>query len=80
MNITIYVKFIDSMKDAKLDINDTNLIFEYPELYYLDLNLKYICDKDKGKAKFNNHKKELTIKLPVIGTTEESDKINNKNF
>jgi hypothetical protein len=41
------------MKEAKLDINESNLIFEYPDLYYLDLNLKYKCDKEQGKAKFD---------------------------
>jgi hypothetical protein len=44
ITVTIDLKWADSMKEAKLDINESNLIFEYPELYYLDLNLKYKCD------------------------------------
>ena len=48
------------MKGAKLDINDTTLVFEYPEVYYLDLNLKYKVDKDAGSAKFDKKKKTLT--------------------
>jgi len=48
------------------------LIFEYPNLYYLDLNLKYICDSNKGNAKFDKNKKTLTIRVPVTGVTEES--------
>jgi len=53
LTVTIYAKFIDSMKRAKLDINESTLIFEYPDLYYLDLNLKYRCDSENGSAKFD---------------------------
>jgi hypothetical protein len=45
------------MKLANLDINNTSLVFEYPNLYYLDLNLKYICNSSKGHAKFDKSKK-----------------------
>jgi len=51
--ITIHVKWAESMKEAKLDINESTLLFEYPEIYYLDLNLKYKCDPDQGNAKFD---------------------------
>lgn len=44
--MTLDLKWIDSIKRAKLDINDTTIVFEYPEQYYLDLDLKYKCDKD----------------------------------
>ena len=68
------------MKLAKLDINQTNLIFEYPNLYYLDLNLKYICDSNKGNAKFDKNKKTLTIRVPVTGVTEESQRVYEENL
>ena len=44
ITVTINVPHVESMKLAKLDINDTALVFEYPNLYYLDLNLKYKVD------------------------------------
>mmetsp|Transcript_3558 Transcript_3558/g.2337 ORF Transcript_3558/g.2337 Transcript_3558/m.2337 type:complete len:83 (+) Transcript_3558:1076-1324(+) len=72
LTVTIYAKFIESMKKAKLDINETALIFEYPELYYLDLNLKYLCDSEKGSAKFDKKRQTLTIRMPVIGLTKDS--------
>lgn len=50
------MKWVDSIKNAKLDINETSLVFEYPELYYLDLNLKYKVDSEAGKAKFDKAK------------------------
>ncbi len=63
---------MESMKKAHLDINDTSLVFEYPELYYLDLNLKYKCDASRGNAKHDKSKKTLTIRVPVTGLTEDS--------
>jgi len=72
LTVTIDLKWVESMKKAKLDINESTLMFEYPEIYYLDLNLKYKCDPDQGNAKFDKTKKTLTIKLPVIGLTEDS--------
>lgn len=68
------------MKLAKLDINETNLIFEYPDLYYLDLNLKYVCDSAKGTAKFDKTKKTLTIRVPITGLTEDSQKVFEENM
>lgn len=80
LTVTINVKHVESMKNAKLDINDTNLIFEYPNLYYLDLNLKYKCDAVNGSAKFDKSKKTLTIRIPVTGLTEDSQKVFEENF
>ena len=74
MTITIGLPHADSMKEAQLDINETTLVFSYPNIYYLDLNLKYRCDT-KGNAKFDKSKKTLTIRLPIIGLTEESKKV-----
>ena len=44
LTVTIIAKHCESMKDAKLEINESTLLFEVPDLYYLDLNLKYKCD------------------------------------
>lgn len=68
------------MKNAQLDIDETTLVFKYPELYYLDLNLKYKVDFENGNAKFDKTKKTLTIKLPVIGSTDVSQKVLDEHF
>jgi hypothetical protein len=60
------------MKAATLDINDNTLMFKYPEVYYLDINLMYKVDKGNGSAKFDKSKKTLTVRLPVIGSTDDS--------
>lgn len=80
LTVTINLKWVDSMKLAKLDINDTTLVFEYPEIYYLDLNLKYKVDKDAGSAKFDKKKKTLTIRLPIIALTEDSQKVMDEHY
>jgi hypothetical protein len=75
ITITIYCKFLDSMREAKLDINETTLVFEYPGLYYLDINLCYKVDSAAGNAKFDKTKKTLTIRVPVTGSTDQSEKV-----
>ena len=80
LTVTINLKWVDSIKLAKLDINESTVLFEYPELYYLDLNLKYKCDPDSGSAKFDKSKHTLTIKLPVIGLTADSQKVMDEHY
>lgn len=80
VTVTINLKWVDSMKHAKLDINDTTLVFEYPEIYYLDLNLKYKVDKDGGSAKFDKKDHTLTIRLPIIALTEDSQKVMDEHY
>lgn len=58
------------MAKAQLDINVNTVLFKYPDLYYLDLELKYEVDQDKGSAKFDKAKKSLVITLPVVGLSE----------
>jgi hypothetical protein len=53
LTVTIDLRWAESMKKANLDINEETLLFEYPELYYLDLNLKYKVDPDAGNAKYD---------------------------
>jgi hypothetical protein len=80
LTVTINLKWVDSMKLAKLDINDTTLVFEYPQIYYLDLNLKYKVEKDAGSAKFDKKKHTLTIRLPIIALTEDSQKVMDEHY
>ena len=67
VTITINLKWADNMKGSNLDINEGTLLFEIPDLYYLDLQLKYKVDQDSGSAKFDKTKKFLKIVLPVTG-------------
>jgi hypothetical protein len=46
----------------------------------LDLNLKYKTDPSAGSAKFVKEKQELTIKLPVVGLTEDSQKVLDEHY
>ena len=50
-------------------------MFKYPEVYYLDINLHYKVDKNNGSAKFDKAKKTLTVRVPIIGSTDESQKV-----
>lgn len=80
LTVTINLKYIDSIKKAKLDINDSTLVFEYPDIYYLDINLMYKVDKDAGTAKFDKTRKTLTIRVPVIDSTDDSAKVLEQHF
>ena len=46
----------------------------------MDLNLKYKVNQDEGNAKFDKTKKTLTIKLPVVGLTEDSQRVADKHY
>ena len=80
VTVTMNLKWIDSIKNAKLDINESTIVFEYPDQYYLDLDLKYKCDQEQGSAKFDKAKRELVIKLPVVGLTEESQRVVDEHY
>lgn len=51
------------------------MVFKYADVYYLDINLMYRVDKAAGSAKFDKAKKTLTVKVPVVGSTEDSQKV-----
>uniref|UniRef100_A0A8C2JY52 Dynein, axonemal, assembly factor 2 n=1 Tax=Cyprinus carpio TaxID=7962 RepID=A0A8C2JY52_CYPCA len=52
--------------DAEVRVQERRLVLESQKpAYKLDLPLSYPVDEDKGDAKFNKTKKELTITLPV---------------
>jgi hypothetical protein len=80
ITLTIQLKWVESIKHAKLDINEETVLFEYPDLYYLDLNLKYKTDPSAGSAKFDKSKHVLTITLPVVGLTEDSQKVMDEHY
>ena len=80
LNVTIFATFAENMKEAKLDINESTLVFEYPGLYYLDLNLKYVVNASEGHAKFDKTKKTLNIRVPVTGSTADSQKVLDRDY
>uniref|UniRef100_A0A8C1SN90 Dynein, axonemal, assembly factor 2 n=1 Tax=Cyprinus carpio TaxID=7962 RepID=A0A8C1SN90_CYPCA len=52
--------------DAEVRVQERRLVLESQKpAYKLDLLLSYPVDEEKGDAKFNKTKKELTITLPV---------------
>jgi len=80
LTVTIFAKHCENMRQAKLDINESTLVFSVEGLYYLDLNLKYKCNSEEGSAKFDKVKKTLTIRLPVVGLTEDSQRVLDQHY
>lgn len=78
--MTIYCKYIDNMKNAELDINENTLVFKVADVYYLDINLMYRVDKTAGSAKFDKSKKTLTVRVPVVGSTADSQKVLDQHY
>jgi hypothetical protein len=72
MKVRIETPWMEKASDAVLDLNESNLIFSYPETYYLDIQLSYVVDHNKGKAKFIKDKKRMEIDLPIIDLTEKT--------
>ncbi|KAK7141806.1 hypothetical protein R3I94_011482 [Phoxinus phoxinus] len=64
--VIIDVPLLGSALDAEMCVTERRLVLEAPEpAYRLDLTLAYPVDEEKGDAKFNKTKKQLTITLPV---------------
>jgi len=79
LRVTIMTPFIESTKDADLDINEDTLMFKVPDIYDLMLTFKYKVDPEKGGAKFEKDKKRLVIDLPVVGVTDVTHEIMKKD-
>ncbi|XP_043088327.1 protein kintoun [Puntigrus tetrazona] len=75
--ITVELPLLGSAGDAELSVKQRRLVLEAQNPpYKLDLKLSYPVDEDKGHAKFNKTKKQLTITLPVRPATRvESQQI-----
>ncbi|KAG7328084.1 hypothetical protein KOW79_008028 [Hemibagrus wyckioides] len=64
--ITIDLPLLKSAADVDLNVTDRKLALESQKSdYKLELQLSYPVDADKGDAKFNKAKKQLTITLAV---------------
>ncbi|XP_077077813.1 protein kintoun [Siphateles boraxobius] len=64
--VIIDVPLLGSALHAEVCVTERRLVLEAPEpAYRLDLPLAYPVDEEKGDAKFDKTKKQLTITLPV---------------
>ncbi|XP_017569267.1 protein kintoun [Pygocentrus nattereri] len=71
--VTIELPLIKSAGDIDLNVTERSLVLESPKpAYKLELQLSYPVDDDKGDAKFNKAKKQLTITLPVLPAKESA--------
>ncbi|XP_044231620.1 protein kintoun [Thunnus albacares] len=69
--VTIYVPLLKSVTDANLEVKEKNLLLESKKpAYRLELPLAYPVDEDKGEAKFNRQRGQLTVTLPVLPSDE----------
>lgn len=83
--ITIDLPLLKSAADVDLNVTDRKLVLESQKPNYkLELQLTYPVDDDKGDAKFNTAKKQLTITLvvqkaknPAVIHVEENQPENN---
>lgn len=65
--VTIDVPLLKAVTDASLEVKERQLLLECKEpAYKLELSLAYPVDEDKGEAKFNKQRGQLTVTLPVI--------------
>lgn len=70
--VTINVPLLKAVSDASLEIREKLLLLECKEpAYKLELLLAYPVDEDKGEAKFNKQRGQLTVTLPVLPSREE---------
>ncbi|CAJ1073544.1 protein kintoun [Xyrichtys novacula] len=69
--VTINVPLLKKVTDASLEVTEKNLLLESKKpAYRLDLPLAYPVDEDKGEAKFNKQRGQLTVTLPVLPSDE----------
>ncbi|XP_030641233.1 protein kintoun [Chanos chanos] len=69
--VTVDLPLLKSAADASLDVSEKRLLLESQKpAYKLELALAYPVDENKGEAKFNKAKKQLTITLPVLPLKE----------
>ncbi|XP_073683211.1 protein kintoun [Garra rufa] len=64
--ITVDLPLLRSALDTEVSVKERRFVLESQKpAYKLDLLLSYPVEEDKGDAKFNKTKKQLTVTLPV---------------
>uniref|UniRef100_A0AAQ5YST6 Protein kintoun n=1 Tax=Amphiprion ocellaris TaxID=80972 RepID=A0AAQ5YST6_AMPOC len=65
--VTIDMPLLKSVGDTSLEVKEKTLLLESKTpAYRLELPLAYSVDEDKGEAKFNKQRGQLTVTLPVL--------------
>ncbi|XP_032356593.1 protein kintoun [Etheostoma spectabile] len=71
---TIDMPLLKAATDASLEVKERLLLLESKKpAYRLELPLAYPVDEDKGEAKFNKQRGQLTVTLPVLPSNEAFD-------
>jgi len=65
LKLIVELPSVKKSSDVALDVTTDNICIEVVDKYYLDLPLSYEIDEEKGEAKFDKVKQELTLLLPV---------------
>ncbi|XP_058471271.1 protein kintoun isoform X3 [Solea solea] len=72
--VTVDLPLLKSVRDANLEVKERRLLLDSKKpAYRLELPLAYPVDEDKGQAKFNKQRGQLTVTLPVLPSTEAWD-------
>ncbi|XP_060939013.1 LOW QUALITY PROTEIN: protein kintoun [Limanda limanda] len=72
--VTIDLPLLRSVADTSLEVMKQRLLLESENpAYRLELPLAYPVDEDKGEAKFNKHRGQLTVTLLVLPSNEVFD-------
>ncbi|XP_053291231.1 protein kintoun [Pleuronectes platessa] len=72
--VTIDLPLLKSVSDTSLEVMKQTLVLDSEKpAYRLELPLAYPVDEDKGEAKFNKHRGQLTVTLPVLPSNEVFD-------
>ncbi|XP_039993698.1 protein kintoun [Xiphias gladius] len=65
--VIIDMPLLKSVTDTSLEVKEKSLLLDSKEpAYRLELPLAYPVDEDKGEAKFNKQRGQLTVTLPVL--------------
>lgn len=69
--VTISLPLLKSVTEVNLEVEEKRLLLESEKpAYRLELPLAYSVDEEKGEAKFNKQKGQLTVTLPVLPSKE----------
>ncbi|KAF3844904.1 hypothetical protein F7725_008067 [Dissostichus mawsoni] len=73
--VTIDMPLLKAATEASLEVKECRLMLleSKKPAYRLELPLAYPVDEDKGEAKFNKQKQQLTVTLPVLPSKEAFD-------
>nr|XP_019966653.1 PREDICTED: protein kintoun [Paralichthys olivaceus] len=72
--VIIDIPLLKSVTDTSLEVKKRSLLLNSEKpAYRLELPLAYPVDEEKGEAKFNKHRGQLTVTLPVLPSDEVFD-------